>query len=64
MGVHNGGGRREMHVGFWQGDVKERNSLEHPVIDEITTLKWVLKGIGWDRMDWINQALIKRKVVN
>jgi hypothetical protein len=37
---------REMDVEFWQGNVKERNSMEHPVIDDITTLKWILIGTG------------------
>ena len=59
MGVHSW--VTEMHVRFWQGNVKERNSLEHPVIDEITTLTWSLE-IGWDGMDWINPLALEMDI--
>jgi hypothetical protein len=36
-------GRREMHTEFWWGNLKERDHLEDPRINERIILKWVLK---------------------
>jgi hypothetical protein len=35
--------RREIHTGFWWGDVKERDRLEGVGVDERVILKWILQ---------------------
>jgi hypothetical protein len=48
-------GEREMHTGFWWGDLREGNHLGDPGVDERTILKWMFKK--WDGgMDWIELA--------
>ena len=37
------GGRREVHVGFWWGNLRERDHLEDPGIDGRIILRWILK---------------------
>jgi hypothetical protein len=38
--------RREMHRGFWWGNLKERHDLENLDNDAII-LKWILKKQDW-----------------
>ena len=35
-----------MHTGFWRGNLRERNYLEDPNIDERIILKWICRK--WD----------------
>jgi hypothetical protein len=39
-------GRRELHTGFWWGDLKYGNHLEDPGVDRRIILKWIFKK--WD----------------
>jgi hypothetical protein len=36
-------GRRKMHAGFWSGNLKERDHLEHLGIAERIILKYIFK---------------------
>jgi hypothetical protein len=48
-------GKREMHAGFWWGDLRERDHLGDPGVDGRIILKWLLKK--WDGvMHWIDLA--------
>jgi hypothetical protein len=37
---------KEMHAGFWWGNLRERNHLEDEGEDRKMILKWIFKG--WD----------------
>ena len=57
-----------MYVGFCQGHVKERDSLEHPVIDKIT-LQWSLKkkdGMVWTGLSrlWTGKSGAQNMAMN
>jgi hypothetical protein len=39
-------GKREVHTGFWWGNLMERGHLEDPGMDGEIILKWVFKK--WD----------------
>jgi hypothetical protein len=48
-------GKREVHTGFWWGDLREGDHLGDPGVDGRIILKWILKT--WDGdMDWIELA--------
>jgi hypothetical protein len=49
-------GRRGMHIGYWWEMQKERDHGEDKDVGGWTILKWILREIGWDGMDWINLA--------
>jgi hypothetical protein len=53
--------KREMHTGFWWGDLREGDHLADPGVDGRIILKWIFKkwdgGMGWielvqDRDGW------------
>ena len=49
------GRRGEVHVGFWWGNMKERDHLEDLGIDGTIILKYIFKK--WDEvMDWFDLA--------
>jgi hypothetical protein len=45
-----------MHVGYWWESQKERDHGEDKDVGGWTILKWILRQIGWDRVDWIDMA--------
>jgi hypothetical protein len=54
-------GKREVHTGFWWGDLREGDHLGDPGVDGRIILKWISKkldgGIDWielieDRNKW------------
>jgi hypothetical protein len=40
----------EVHTGFWWGDLKRRDHLEHIGVDGRIILKWIFKK--WDVESW------------
>jgi hypothetical protein len=45
-------GKREVHTGFWWGDVREGDHLGDPSVDGMIILKLIFKK--WDGgMDWL-----------
>ena len=47
-------GRGGVHTGVWGGDLRDRDTLEDLGIDGRTTLKWILKEIGWTDVHWLD----------
>jgi hypothetical protein len=45
-----------MHIGYWWESQKERDHWEEEDIGGWTALKWILREIVWDDMDWIHLA--------
>jgi hypothetical protein len=45
-----------MHVGYWWESRKEGDHWEDQDVGGWTILKWILREIGWDGMDWIDLA--------
>ena len=43
-------GRGEVHIGFWWGDLRERDHLEDDGIGEKIILSWIFKN--WDGGTW------------
>jgi hypothetical protein len=39
-------GSREVHTGFWQGKLRERDNLENLSVDGRIILKWIFQK--WD----------------
>jgi hypothetical protein len=48
-------GKREVHTGFWWGDLREGDHLGDPGVDGRIKLKWIFKECDGD-MDWIEMA--------
>jgi hypothetical protein len=48
-------GKREVHTGFWWGDLRECDQLGDPGIDGRIILKWIFKKCDGG-MDWIELA--------
>jgi hypothetical protein len=44
-------GEREVHTGFWCGDLREGDHLGDPVVDGRIILKWIFKKWDGDGMD-------------
>jgi hypothetical protein len=44
-------GREERCTGFWWGNLKERDNLEDPGVDERMLLIWIFRK--WDVKKWI-----------
>jgi hypothetical protein len=39
-------GKEEVHTGFWWGNLRERDHMEDPRMDERIILRWILRK--WD----------------
>jgi hypothetical protein len=37
-----------VHAEFWWGDLRNRNELENPGVDEKIILKWIFKKWDWE----------------
>jgi hypothetical protein len=49
-------GKREIHAGFWWGDLREGDHLGDPDIDGRIILKWIFKtwdGWVWTGLSWL-----------
>jgi hypothetical protein len=40
-------GQREVHTGFWWGDLREGDHLRDPSVDARIILKWTFQDVGW-----------------
>jgi hypothetical protein len=40
-------GKREVHAGFWLGDLREGDHLGNPGVGGRIILKWTLKKLDW-----------------
>jgi hypothetical protein len=48
--------KREVHTGFWWGDLREGDHFGDPAVDgSLDNIKMDLEDVGWD-MDWIELA--------
>jgi hypothetical protein len=48
-------GKREVHTGFWWGDLREGDHLGDPGVDGIIILKWIIKKLdawAWTGLSW------------
>jgi hypothetical protein len=49
-------GKRELHTGFWWGDLREGDHLGDPGVDGKIILKWIFKnldGVAWTGLSWL-----------
>jgi hypothetical protein len=49
-------GRGEVDVGFWWGNLKDRDHLEYPSIDGRIKVKWIFRkwDVGaWAGLSWL-----------
>jgi hypothetical protein len=45
-----------MHIGYWWESQKVRDHWGDQDVGRWTILKWILREIGWDGVDWIDMA--------
>ena len=45
---------REVYIGFWWGNLRERNHLEDPDVDG--NIVMAFQEVGWRGMDWMKLA--------
>jgi hypothetical protein len=48
-----------VHTGFWWGNLRERDHLEDPDLDEMIILKWIFKkwdGEAWTGLSWLRKG--------
>ena len=43
-----------MYTGFWWVNLRERDHLENPVVDERIILRWIFRKWDVGCMDWIH----------
>jgi len=56
-GAHSMWGRGEVYIGFWWGDLKERDYLGHPSIGARIIFRLILKK--WDVGIWTGLSWLK-----
>ena len=49
-------GRGEAYAGFWWGNLRERDQLDDPGVDERINIKIDLQEVGCGDMDWVELA--------
>jgi hypothetical protein len=49
-------GRREVYRGLWWGNLREKDNLEDPGVDERINIKMDLQEVELQGMDWIDLA--------
>jgi hypothetical protein len=50
--MYNVWGKREVHTGFWWGNMREEDNLKDPGVDGRIILKWIFKKyVGRDGLD-------------
>ena len=52
-------GAGEVRIGFWWGDLRERNHFEDLGVDGSIVLKWILKkwdGEAWTGLIWLRRG--------
>jgi hypothetical protein len=50
-------GGREAYTGLWWGNLRERDSLEDPVIDGRIILRWIFRK--WDVGVWTGSSWLR-----
>ena len=50
-------GKGEMYIGFWWGNVRERDHFEDPGVDRRIILRWIF--MKWDVGVWIGLSSLK-----
>jgi hypothetical protein len=48
--------KREMHTGFWWGDLREGDHLGDPGLDGRIILKWIFKKWDGNGLDWVGSV--------
>jgi len=48
--------REEAYSGFWCGNLRERDHLRDPGVDERIILRWIFRKWDVGGMDWIEVA--------
>ena len=49
-------GRGGAYTGFWRGDLRERDHLENPGVDDRIILRWIFKKLvvgAWIGWSWL-----------
>jgi hypothetical protein len=49
-------GKREVHTGFWWGDLRESDHLRDRGVDGRIILKWIFKKwdvVAWTGLSWL-----------
>jgi hypothetical protein len=49
-------GRRELCIGFWWGNLRERDHWGDPAIDGRIILRWIFRKWDVGGMDWVELA--------
>jgi hypothetical protein len=47
--------KRELHTGFWWVNMRERDHLEDPGVDERITIRWIFRKWNGD-IEWTDLA--------
>jgi hypothetical protein len=63
-------GRKEVYTGTWRGNLRERDHLEDPCVDERIILRWIFRkwdggiDLAQDRKKWrsLVNAVMKLRV--